>query len=518
MDITHIGLGEFITKRDDNGDLIVLGKATGPDLDLDKQICDATWLKSAVTEWFETGANVREQHSSIAAGVGIEIEERGDDWWLKSLVVDPLTAKKVEKKVLKGYSIGIKDARVVKDSSAPGGRIIGGDIVEISLVDRPANPTARIEIAKSVNGVMTLTKAVDDTSVIVENPLGASEVEEPAKAVCPGCNGLGMVTDNPTVMDKTCEICGGTGEAPDELRADNDRFGNPVDNDNHDIKSVEPDDEDVVREGDQPGTVETLTVGEHKAVNTIGELKTLIQSIEKSSDAVVEFINARATALGRTDLAMDNTKAIEHDAATLLAVRAGLINLIIAELGEMLSGEEDETCDVSELLCTLQWFLCWWKREADEGETIAPFKMTEDENEGEDMAYIGLGVNADIAKAALAPNATDDARDALRAETIKALGVDKMFADTKTIVEGQEETIKSLKADLDEIRQMAAPGGPAVRQTAAQAQKSLTAEQMLGDAARLRRTAELLTDPTYKAEYVGKAASLEAEAERLFRN
>lgn len=155
-----------ITKheRDANGDLVVFGRATGPDLDLDRQICDPDWLKTAMPEWFRSGANVREQHSSIAAGVGTEIAEKADGGWdLRSLVVDANSARKVEKGVLKGYSIGIRSPQVVKDAAAPGGRIIGGQIVEVSLVDRPANPTCQLTLAKALKpGPVTVTPGTVD--------------------------------------------------------------------------------------------------------------------------------------------------------------------------------------------------------------------------------------------------------------------------------------------------------------------------------------------------------------------
>lgn len=136
-------------ERDANGDLLVFGRATGPDLDLDRQICDPEWLKTAMPAWFQVG-NLREQHSSIAAGVGQEITQLPDGGWnLKGLVVDPVSARKVETGVLKGYSIGIRSPKVVKDAAAPGGRIVAGDIVEISLVDRPANPSCTLTLAKA---------------------------------------------------------------------------------------------------------------------------------------------------------------------------------------------------------------------------------------------------------------------------------------------------------------------------------------------------------------------------------
>lgn len=168
--------------RDENGDLVVVGKATGPDLDLDQQICDPAWLSKAMPTWFSTGANIREQHSLIAAGVGTELEQNGDSWMVTSLVVDKGSAEKVEKKVLKGYSIGISNPRVVKDAAAPGGRIVDGQINEVSLVDRPCNPTAMLSLAKAAKPGMTVKASAFDrehglvkTEEFVELPEPADE-------------------------------------------------------------------------------------------------------------------------------------------------------------------------------------------------------------------------------------------------------------------------------------------------------------------------------------------------------
>lgn len=143
------------SEADSNGDLYVFGKAAGTDLDLDGQRCDANWLAKALPKWYELG-NVRAQHSPVAAGIGVELTQNGSDWTLKSLVVDADSKNKVSKKVYKGYSIGIKGARVIKHASAPNGLIVGGDIVEVSLVDRPANPNARITVCKSAGGSVLL--------------------------------------------------------------------------------------------------------------------------------------------------------------------------------------------------------------------------------------------------------------------------------------------------------------------------------------------------------------------------
>lgn len=138
--------------KNDDGTLMVYGKATDSSLDIDQQICDPTWLDQAMPDWFKSGGNIREQHSNIAAGVAKEYEKKSDGHYIHALVVDPISVKKVDTGVLKGFSIGIKMPRVVRDEKAANGRIIDGQIVEVSLVDRPANPNCQLVLAKSVNG------------------------------------------------------------------------------------------------------------------------------------------------------------------------------------------------------------------------------------------------------------------------------------------------------------------------------------------------------------------------------
>jgi hypothetical protein len=140
-----------IVKSDKNADgtMMVYGKATDDSIDIDQQICDPTWLDSAMPDWFKSGGNIREQHSNIAAGVAKEYEKKADGHYIHALVVDPISVKKVDTGVLKGFSIGIKGPRIVRDEKAANGRIIDGQIVEVSLVDRPANPNCQLVLAKS---------------------------------------------------------------------------------------------------------------------------------------------------------------------------------------------------------------------------------------------------------------------------------------------------------------------------------------------------------------------------------
>jgi hypothetical protein len=149
-----------IEKADRNADgtMTVYGKATDDSLDIDQQICDGDWLKRAMPAWFKSGGNIREQHSNIAAGVAKEYEAKADGHYIGVLVVDPVSVKKVDAGVLKGFSVGIKNPRVVRDNKAANGRIIDGQIVEVSLVDRPANPNCQLVLAKSVDGEKDLVQ------------------------------------------------------------------------------------------------------------------------------------------------------------------------------------------------------------------------------------------------------------------------------------------------------------------------------------------------------------------------
>ena len=168
--------------RQADGTLMVYGKATDDSIDIDQQICDAAWLDRAMPDWFKSGGNIREQHSSIAAGVAKEYESKADGHYIHALVVDPISVKKVENGVLKGFSIGIKSPRVVRDQKAANGRIIDGQIVEVSLVDRPANPNAKLMLAKSVDGESSLVQVEEMIeSDALQSEVAATTEESPVE-------------------------------------------------------------------------------------------------------------------------------------------------------------------------------------------------------------------------------------------------------------------------------------------------------------------------------------------------
>lgn len=176
-------------ERQSDGTLIVTGVATDDTLDVDAQICDPGWLETAMPAWFKFG-NIREQHSNIAAGVATKYEQDGSRHLVTAHVVDPSSVLKVESGVLKGFSIGIRNPRVAKDKSAPGGRIVDGEIVEVSLVDRPANPSCMLELAKSTGGVLRQVENLITKEGAMERCKVckiAHEPDEMKDGVCEGC-------------------------------------------------------------------------------------------------------------------------------------------------------------------------------------------------------------------------------------------------------------------------------------------------------------------------------------------
>jgi hypothetical protein len=150
----------FKSEEQDDGTIVVYGKATDDALDRDRQRCDANWLNKAMPEWYKTGANIREQHDGKrAVGVGIGHEIAPDGHYIRAHIVDPIAVLKVKHNVLKGFSIGIANPNVEKSESAPNGLINGGDICELSLCDRPSNPGCLLALAKSAEPGMSILAA-----------------------------------------------------------------------------------------------------------------------------------------------------------------------------------------------------------------------------------------------------------------------------------------------------------------------------------------------------------------------
>lgn len=150
-DLTYALLGA-ITKieTEPDGSVSVYGKATDGTIDSDEQIVDPEFADRGMAKWFGTKANVRQMHSTNMppAGKGIQLVSQPDGQFVRVKVVEPTAALLVREGVYSDFSVGIAKPRIVRDKNARGGRIVDGEIVEISLVDRGANYNAHFSIAK----------------------------------------------------------------------------------------------------------------------------------------------------------------------------------------------------------------------------------------------------------------------------------------------------------------------------------------------------------------------------------
>ena len=143
-------------ETDADGDLIVFGKASDGSVDSDQQIVAPSFMAAAAQAWKATGANLRVQHNAQRdpAGVGLEVEtDAAGATWVKGLVIEPIAKKLVAKGALRAYSVGIARPTIERDPTgkARGGIITAGELVEISLVDRPANKACGIALVKAAD-------------------------------------------------------------------------------------------------------------------------------------------------------------------------------------------------------------------------------------------------------------------------------------------------------------------------------------------------------------------------------
>jgi len=186
--LVHMSFPIEKTETTADGDLIVYGKATDGSVDSDEQIVDPTFSGKAIQEWLATGGNVRVQHNAQRdpAGVGIEANTGPDgETWVKSLVVEPGAKTLVKAGALRAYSVGIARPKIVRDNVARGGRIVDGIIVEISLVDRPANKNCGIQLVKSASdGTPELSgKVTFHESLVESKSAGLIDMDELARRV-----------------------------------------------------------------------------------------------------------------------------------------------------------------------------------------------------------------------------------------------------------------------------------------------------------------------------------------------
>jgi hypothetical protein len=315
--------------RNSDGTLTVYGKATDDSVDIDQQICDGDWLDRAMPAWFKSGGNIREQHSNIAAGVAKEYELKRDGHYITALVVDPVSVKKVETGVLKGFSIGIKNPRVTRDKVAANGRIVDGQIVEVSLVDRPANPNCQLVLAKSAMG--------EDSMIQVEELIEKAE-EKP---------------DYESINE------GGAGSEPADMELYN-RVKREA-KDKFDVYPSAVANAWVVREYKKRG-------GKYKR-----KTKKTADTLDLSHTSEEDAMTALANEIVELSKAYRGTDLLKFDRKTYDSARQALAQLIAIEAEEMRDGH-DEQMSIAHLLQAVHHLFAWYEGEKAEGEV----ELTED--------------------------------------------------------------------------------------------------------------------------------------------
>lgn len=169
------------TEELDDGTVKVWGYASSGAVDSDGEIITPDAMKAALPDYMKFGA-VREMHQAKAAGTAIEatVEDDGRTFF-GAHVVDSEAVKKVKANVYKGFSIG---GKVTERDSLDKSVIKGIKLVEISLVDRPANPEALFTMYKAEeiekSAVDELAELLDAGTISPERLVELAKADKPA--------------------------------------------------------------------------------------------------------------------------------------------------------------------------------------------------------------------------------------------------------------------------------------------------------------------------------------------------
>ena len=184
----------FVAKGDDDA-RTVSGYVSSPSVDCDEQIVDQDWLKGELPTWMASWGNIREMHQAKAVGKAQTVDLTTTPGpYLTTKIIDDDAWKKVKAGVYNGFSVGIKSPRIIFDGTAKNGRINGGTLVEVSIVDRPANDAAKFVLVKRAGAnewklgdagpvVEDLQKAAQSSQDATTTPKAAI----PAALVCQPC-------------------------------------------------------------------------------------------------------------------------------------------------------------------------------------------------------------------------------------------------------------------------------------------------------------------------------------------
>ena len=165
----------------DDGTIRIEGIASTPARDDSDEIITADAMRGAQDDYMKWGA-IREMHGPSAAGTALamDIDENGTTKMVVH-IVDPGAIKKVQSGVYKGFSVGGKVlARDPKDRRT----ITKIKLIEVSLVDRPCNPEARLDMWKAADAAETLESGMPDVKTAGAIAPTNAEVRARAEDLC----------------------------------------------------------------------------------------------------------------------------------------------------------------------------------------------------------------------------------------------------------------------------------------------------------------------------------------------
>jgi len=162
-------------EEQDDGSLKVFGVASSGARDEAGEIVSPDAMKAALPGYLAFGA-IREMHQPSAAGTALEVNVDDDGFTrLTAHIVDPVAVAKVKAGVYKGLSIG---GKVLQRDPKDPTTITALKLMEISLVDRPCNPEASINMWKADWGF-----EADDLELEAPDGVRAAEIAEASKAL-----------------------------------------------------------------------------------------------------------------------------------------------------------------------------------------------------------------------------------------------------------------------------------------------------------------------------------------------
>lgn len=150
-------IGYVGIEKVDEEQRMVYGRASTPQLDSQGDVVTVKAMEDALPGYMRFG-NIREMHTSSAVGKTKEATVDEGGLFIGAKVVDDRAWTKVKEGVYSGFSIG---GRIRSRNPEKAEEITGLELLEISLVDRPANPGAVFDVWKSDGANVVAEKAVE---------------------------------------------------------------------------------------------------------------------------------------------------------------------------------------------------------------------------------------------------------------------------------------------------------------------------------------------------------------------